>query len=178
MGWIEDIGQFVGDAGNWIDKNQGWLKPVVKFGTGALGQMNTSDAQSQYLEYLRQQEQQNYQNSVDATNAYNQQLQASQGAAAANRAAAMQTEANRQAAAKKGNKKSQQTYKELLALYAPFKDTATQLLPQMSQTYQNSLGMQNAMSQYLNQPGQVAKLDAAGPAWNVNVPLPESLKGR
>ena len=168
--------------GDWISNNKDWLSPVVKTGLKYLGQRNNQNTQSQYLDYLRQREQQNYQNNVDQINYYNAQGAASSGASAAAaraaQAAAMATEANRQAAAGQANSALQANYKQLLKLYAPYKKVADTLLPQMSQTYQNSLGLQNALSSYVNSPAQVAKLDAAGPAWSVNVPLPDSVRLR
>lgn len=160
-------------AGGWITRNSDWLKPVIGAGIGAYQQSQSDDTQSQYLDYLRQREDANYQNMLA-------QMQAGQGGGgdggAARAAAQRQTEANRMAASKKANKVSRKTYKKLLEMYQPFRDTATQLLPQMTKTYENSLGMQGDMMQYLQNPAQMAKLDAAGPAYNVNVPLPDSVR--
>lgn len=177
MSWFEDIGSWIGD-------NQDWLKPVVSVGVGALKQTNTDKAQSDYMNYLKQREQQNYQNSVDQINAYNSQLAAGGGGGsgrggggnAAATAAARKNEKRSRKASKKANDALQDTYKQILGMYAPYKETADKLLPQMTQTYQNSLGMQNALARYVNSPAQVAKLDAAGPAWNINVPLPDSVR--
>lgn len=176
MGWEDTIGAITG----FIDRNKSWLEPVAKIGIGALNQNNTDNAQSQYLQYLRDREAKNYQDQVAAINAYNEQGAAAAGArsaaAASRTAAARATEANRQAAAKKANKESQKMYKKLLEMYKPYKDTADRLLPQMTQTYENSLGMQNAMAQFLNRPEQTAKLNASVPSWMVNVPLPDEVK--
>lgn len=174
MSWISDIGDWIGD-------NKSWLKPVAELGSGLFKQTQQNDQQSQYLDYLRQKEQQNYNDSVNAINAYNAQMAAASGYGGDNSAAiaaANQTDANQMRAARKANKVSQKAYKDILAMYAPYKATADRLLPQMTQTYENSLGLQNAMGKYIASPEQVAKLDAAGPAWNMNVPLPESLRYR
>lgn len=162
------------------------IKPVVGAGLGALNQSNADNTQSQYLAYLKQKELENYQNSVNQITAYNSQLGASGGGGGrrsgggggngAAVAAANATEKNRQAALKKANKLTQNTYKELLKMYAPYRQTADQLLPQMTQTYENSLGLQNSLASFVSSPAQVAKLNAAGPAWNVNVPLPDSVR--
>lgn len=160
------------------------IKPVVGAGLGALKQSQSDDTQSQYLNYLKQKELENYNNSVAGIQAYNAQLGASGGGGGrsggggngASVAAANATEKNRQKALKKANKEQQTMYKELLKMYQPYRDTADKLLPEMTQTYQNSLGLQNALATYVNSPAQVAKLDAAGPAWNVNVPLPDSVR--
>jgi len=171
---------WLGDAFGWIKDNKDIIEPAATFGFGALQQVNKDNTESQYLDYLRQKEQQNFQDSSAAIDAYNQQAQAAAGAAQANAAArasaARATEANRQAAAKKANKVDKKTYKDILKMYAPYRQTANQLLPQMQQTYQNSLGLQNALAQYVNSPAQVAKLDAAVPAYNVNIPLPDYVR--
>lgn len=185
MSWFSDAVDWVGDkvAGSstggisgWLDTNSSWLKPVVGAVTGGITQHNSDNTQKEYLDYLKEREQQNYQNSVDQINAYNQQLQANNAAAGARSAAARQNEANRMKAGKKANKVTQKAYKEILAMYAPYKNVADTLLPQMSQTYQNSLGLQNALAQYVSSPAQTAKLDAGQPSWNINVPLPDSIR--
>lgn len=172
-GWFSDIADTVG---SFVGDNSSWLKPVVSIGMGALQQNQRDNTQQQYLDYLRQQEDQNYQDSVTGINAYNEQLAATQAAAASRAAAARQTEANRMKASKKANKVSQQTYKDILAMYKPYKDVADRLLPQKTQAYENSLGLQNSLLNYIQQPNQKAKLDAAGPAWSVNVPLPDYMR--
>lgn len=160
----------------FIGKNSNWLAPVVATGLGAFKQNSADTAANDYLSYLHQQEDQNYQNSVNNINQYNDQLSANNAAAGARAAAARQNQANAMRAAKKGNKVSQQTYKQVLAMYAPYKAVADQLLPQMTQTYQNSLGLQNALGQFVNSPAQVAKLNGSIPSYQVNVPLPDSIK--
>ena len=178
MSWISDIG-------GWLSDNKGVIGSVVGTGLNAINQYNKDESQSQYLEYLRQREDKNYQDQVAQINAYNAQLAAAgsgggggggsrgNGAAAA---AARKTEANRMKASKKANKISQESFKKIIDMYAPLAGTVNELLPLKTDTYKKSLGMQNAMSQYLAQPGQMAKLDAAGPAWNVNIPLPDLVR--
>lgn len=181
MSWFSDIGDFIGGSstggvGGWLNTNSSWLKPIAELGVGAVKQNQVDNTQSQYLDYLKSKENQNYDDSVAQINAYNAQLEASNAASAARAAAARGTEANRMKASKKANKVSQSTYKDLLKMYKPYRDTADALLPQMTQTYQNSLGMQNNMMNYLAQPNQMAKLDASGPAFRVKIPLPDSVR--
>ena len=185
MSWFSDAFDWIG---SFYKDNKDWIQPVVKTAVGAFQQNNKDSAQSQYQQYLQQKEQQNYQNSVDAINAYNAQVAAILGsggggggggggaAAAAAAAAARQTEANRMKAAKKANKYMQSVYKKALEAYAPYKATADQLLPQMQKTYEGSLGMQNNLASFVQDPMQMAKLNASIPAWQVNVPLPESVR--
>ncbi len=185
MSWLSDIGESVlGVTTDYkLADQESWLKPLISLGTGALKQSNVDNSQSQYLDYLKQREMANYQKSLADINAYNAQLAmvgggsgGGGGGSGAGAAAANATEANRMKAAKKANKFSQNTYKELLKIYEPYRKTADTLLPQMTATYQDSLAMQNSMMKYLQQPGQMAKLDANTPAWMVNVPLPDSVR--
>lgn len=177
--WLSDI---IEPVSGFISDNASWLKPVAQIGLGALRQNNVDESQSQYLDYLRQREQQNYQNSVDQINAYNAQLASAgsggggSGNAAASAAAARATEKNRMKASKKSNKAMQNTYKELLAMYAPYRATADKLLPQMTQTYENSLGIQNALAKFVGSPEQTAKLNASVPSWQIKIPLPDSVR--
>lgn len=173
MSWLSDAW----DAGKtFIGDNKDWLKPVAAFGVDALKQTQSDDLNSQYIDYLRNRENQNYENAKAQADAYNQQLAASGAASSARAAAARQNESNRLAAAKKANKVTQDTYKKILAMYAPYKQTADALLPQMTKTYQDSLALQGDMLGFVQSPEQQAKLNAAGPAWNVNVPLPDYVK--
>lgn len=188
MGW----GDILSGVSEFWGNNKDWIQPLVKVGVGALKQSNTDNSQAEYLDYLKAQETANYQKKVDEINAYNAQLLATAAAgggggsgggggagaanAAAAAAAARQTEKNRQKAAKKANNFLQQNYKELLAMYSPYKDTAAQLLPQMTQTYERSMGLQNSLASYLSNPAQMQKLDASIPAYQVKVPVPDSVR--
>ena len=175
MGWFDGVTGF-------LEKNADWLKPVVGLGLGALKQGNVDNTQKEYINYLKQREDANYQNSINDINAYNAQMQANFAASSANRraaaGAAAANEAARQGAAKKANKVQQKMYKNLLAMYAPYRQTADQLLPQMTKTYEGSLGLQNSLASLLATPTEKAKFTASVPAWQVNVPLPESVKGK
>lgn len=159
------------------------IKPLVGVGLGAIGQTSTDDAQQQYLDYLKQRETDNYNTSVANINAYNTQgaADASSNAAAdaSARSAAVATAANRAAAAKKANTYLQNSYKKVLAMYAPYKKTADTLLPQMTQTYEGSLGLQNSLASLLQTPAQQARLQGSStPAWQIQVPLPASVVGK
>lgn len=170
MGWFDTVT-------GWIGDNKDWLKPVASIGTGILKQVNTNNTQDQYLDYLKQREDKNYQDSLAAINAYNTQLAASGNRGDGGRAAAArQNQASQMKAEKKGNKVSQDTYKKILEMYAPYKQTADTLLPQMTKTYQDSLGLQNSMLGFVKDPMQQAKLNGSIPAYNVNVPLPDSVR--
>lgn len=177
-------GGILDTVSSFIGNNQGWLKPVLSTVTGAIRQTNTDNSQQDYLNYLRQREDQNYQNSLAQINAYNAALSAGGGGGSSGGgggngaavAAAKATEANRMKAAKKANQYTKTMYSKLLDMYAPYKQTADALLPQMTKTYQDSLGLQSALNQYVQRPDQVAKLNASVPAYAINIPLPDSVR--
>lgn len=175
MSFWDDITGFIGD-------NKGWLQPLATAGLGALKQSNSDNTQSEYLQYLKDRENQNYQNSINQINAYNTAMGAnvasSNAARASARTAASANQAAQLAAAKKAKNQMQKTYKNLLAMYAPYRQTADRLLPQMTQTYEGSLGIQNSLAKLLASPEQQAKFSASVPAWQINVPLPDSLKAK
>lgn len=172
------------DEGSWWDGASTWLGDnwgeIAKAGVGAYGIYQKTKGENAYNDYLRENERLN----AERTNAYNDQLAkdaASQNAASytnsAAQIAAMQgTEANRMAAALQASKYSQNMYRKLLKMYEPYRQTAEMLLPQKTQTYQNSLALQNAMGNYVSSPDQMAKLNASVPAYNVNIPLPDSVR--
>lgn len=170
MSIIDDIG--LGGVGDWITGNSSWLKPVIGAGIGAVQQGQKDNLQSDYLNYLKQSEDQNFANSQAQIDFYNQQLAAKGAAAAAKRNAAIQTEANRQAAARKANQSLQKTYKQVLQMYQPYVDTATKLLPEKTASYEQALNLQNALGKFVNSPSQVARLNGGStPAYMIDVPL-------
>jgi hypothetical protein len=175
MSWLSDAWDGVS---GFISDNKSIIKPIVGVGLGALNQSNADKSQSQYLDYLREKENQNYQASVDAITAYNAQGGGGGGGHGGGgaAAAAAANERARLAAAKKANKKEKKTYKKLLEMYAPYRAVADKLLPEMTQTYQNSLGLQSALGNFINQPEQMAKLNGSIPAFAVDVPLPDTIR--
>lgn len=154
---------------DWLGNHAG---DILDTGIAIYGQSQKDKSQDQYLDYLRERENQNYQDSVNAINAYNAQLGGGGGGAGAFNA----TEANRLAALSAANAASQASYKKILQMYKPLRKTVKRLLPQMTKTYENSLGLQGKLSDFIQSPEQMALLNQSGPAWNVNVPLPDYVK--
>lgn len=164
MAWWSDITDFIG-------KNKDWLEPVVSTGVGLATYGNNEQSRSQYAQYLAEREQANYERALADAQNYNAQSQAGAAAAAA-------TEGNRQAAAGRANDYTQAGYADLREMYQPFVRTAHNLLPKMSRAYQQGLNLQTGLSSFLNQPDQMAKLNGSVPAYNINVPLPDSVRLR
>ena len=170
MSWLSDAWDGVK---GFVTDNKDWLQPAAKVITGALNQKNVDNTQDLYTQYLREKEMRNYQDYVAQAQAYNAGLGQGgggrSGGGGGNNAAAM-------AASKKANRKMQQTYRKLLAMYKPYKDAADTLLPGMMQSYQSGLGLMGDMTNIVKDPVQMAKLNGSIPAYKVNVPLPESVR--
>ena len=164
MSWWDPITSFIGE-------NKGWLEPVVSTGVELAKYGNNQSSRSQYLDYLRKKEQENYARALADTQNLNSQAEGS-------RAAAMATESNRVAAAAKANEFLQNSYKDLLKMYGPSIKTANNLMPKMSQAYQQGLGLQRALASYVSSPEQMAKLSGSVPAYAISIPLPDSVRLR
>ena len=163
------------DLGDWSGIGD-IVSPIIGAGVGAYKQSQADNAQSEYLNYLRQREDKNYQDYIDQVNQYNQQGAQMGSGGGGGAAAAAATEANRQRAARRAMKSQQGTYRQLLEMYAPYRQTADRLLPQMTGAYENSLGLQNSLLNFVKSPEQMAKLNGSVPAWQTNVPLPDSVR--
>ena len=155
---------------------------------GILGTSNSSNTGSGIADILRRREQSDYeygQKYNAAAQAYNTQAMAnaasnraaSQAAAGARRAAAMATEANRQKAAKKSMKTMDKTYKETMDMYAPFQQSALQLLPQMQKNFEGGMNMSNDLLKLIQQPQNMELLYGAKPASMLGPKLPSSFRG-
>jgi hypothetical protein len=138
-----------------LDKNADWLLPVANATLGAFGanqQSSNRDAMLNASEraILAQYDREQAQGASDAEyeTAYNNwaagQRARSAAAAAANQraaqAAAAATRKNQFAARKKGDKVQTDAMRNRMTYFAPFKDTALRLLPQMEGAYSQGNG--------------------------------------
>lgn len=162
----------------------GIFKKAAPFLAGGLGGYNLWEgrqARKKYGNSIKDKinydfEQQKKQHDYDAQ--YNQQMAEWQFAdAASRRAAAAATERNRQAAARKAQRIMDAAYGKSRDTFQPWVDTGNRLLPQVEQTYGNSLGSMNLLNAYLFQPQQIQKLDAVKPAYFNNIPLDSFFAG-
>ena len=181
MSWWDDISSFVGD-------NFDWLGPTLDFAGNAFGSYNRGQTRGDYWDALEQQRQQEHADGQKTYNAYLDWLQQSRAASDANRAAgsraaaaraagAAQTERNRQRAASKAFKIRDKTFEEQLGLYKPYSDTGQRLLPQMEGATSKGIANLNMLSDYLNKPEQLQKLNQTKSANSVNLKLPKYLQG-
>lgn len=169
------------DIGGWLSSNSDWLKPTLSLGSNLYKYNQSSGNQANYISMLKQQEDRKFADTQaynDAARAYNEQVASAQNAnaAAAARASAI-NQANAQAAKNKAAKQMDKVYKRNLEIYKPFKNTALDLLPQMSKAYSDSLTGYNMLAAYLQRPEQMAKLDLNRPQWAVGAPTPSWAKG-
>lgn len=171
------------------------LSDVLNIGKTALGvyqgyKQNSNDnrAYGQITDYYRQRAEKEYDNLVANAEAQNQYNQAMSGyraraAAAANAAArarasaAQQEMKNQMAAKKKGMKEQQKYYDTALSYLTPYRQAGEAVLPDVTNTYKNSLGGMNLLYQYLTAPGALAKLNQGRAAHTVSIPIPDYLKG-
>lgn len=166
-------------VGSFVSDNSGWIKPIVGAGLGYLqGSTNNSYASS-YADALEKQNQANYANYLSNLDAYNKYQTAASSASAANRAAAASARAANDkasmAAAKKALKYETKAKKEAFARYQPYVDAANSLLPKRTALAGQGLDLLSTLGQQLA--GQTGKLSGSnGPAWTINVPVPEYLK--
>lgn len=102
---------------------------------------------------------------------------ASQAAAGARRAAAQATEANRQKANKKATQYMDKKYKETMAMYAPFQQSALQLLPQMQKSFEGGMNLSNNLLGMLQQPENMQLLNGAKTMGQAGPKLPSFFRG-
>lgn len=158
------------------------LLPLAIMGGLNLAQEYNKSRETNKIRNLQQQaEEQNYRDYVanyQATAEYNKQLaQYEANARAANAAARSATDANRRAAAEKALKVKNDYSQQLMALYEPFKQMSTQLLPQMAGAYGQGLGQLNMLQAYANRPDMMARMSGSVPAAQTQLQLPSYLAG-
>jgi hypothetical protein len=109
----------------------------------------------------------------EAARAYNEQAAAAANANAAARASASAAnQRNALAASNAAWKRREKDLSKMMKVYAPFKDTALNLLPQMTKVYENGLNTSNMLNAYLNRPENMAKLGDNVSQWNSGAPVP------
>lgn len=156
------------------------IKTGLDIGGNLYDSYNKSSTSNDYINSLRASEDRQFAD----TNAYNsalaawqqQQAGAAASARAASAAAAGATDKNRQAAAKKAQAYLDKVYKRTMDMYAPFKDTATRLLPQMEKSYSTGIDTSNMLSAYLQNPQNMALLNGSTSAAASGPMLPDYLR--
>lgn len=159
----------------------GIIKSAVDIGGNLYNTYNKQNTSDNYASTLANSETQQYNDTLNYNNALADYYSKASGAAASARAsansAAAATDRNRQAAQLKAKKYLDSVYKKTMAMYAPFRDTASQLLPQMQKSYEGGLNTSNLLSAYLSNPENMAKLNQSRSAAASGPDLPSYLKG-
>lgn len=193
MGFFDSIGSFFSD-------NASWLKPVASTALNIGSQLNQSGARNAYVDMLKENEDRNYQQGLGNYNAYTDWLRGREANSAANSAAgaasararaasaaaaqaayaaaAKQQEKNRVKALKKAKNREEQGFNEALNLYKPYVEAGAQVLPGMTKAYGSSLDTAGLLNSLLTSPDSLQKLNQGTAAYNVNIPLPDYLKGK
>lgn len=170
------------DITDWISKNASWLKPVASGAFDLVGNAVTSGRTNDYFDRLREAENRNYEQSkanYDAYSSWAEQNAASSRAAAAARAAvANRNDELRRQFEKKGWKQYKKHFNEAKGYLEPYRQAGTQLLPQMTKAYEGGLGALGNLLGQFQQPDRMNLMYQNTPAYNVNIPLPDYLKGK
>lgn len=164
------------------------IKDILNVGGNLFNTYNDSSSNDAIANIIKQNEIQKYNDTKaynDAATAYNSQAMAMAGAnsaarsraAAAAAAARRQNDINAQHAADRAQKFLNKKYKETMAMYAPFRQSATTLLPEMQGSFEGGLGLSNSLLSLLKQPDQMAKLNGSQPASMLGPKLPSYFKG-
>lgn len=162
---------------------------LVDAGLGAYGAYNQGKTASSAADILKQHEQYKYDQAKQNYNAYNAYLAQKQAAQAAGAGAAASAAAARYNAQQKTEKRRRKKFKQAKKEYKenfeqnvipqlqPFVQTGHRLLPQVEQTYGDSLSGMNALGQFLQSPERMKLMQPSGPTTQQNIgTLPEYLK--
>lgn len=173
---ISDIFSGVGD---FFSDNSSWLKPVAQAGLDIYKQYQKQEANDKIADIYRQREQNNYNNYMADVAAYNQQVAQQQAAANAARASAQAaraaTEANRQAAAKKANDVVQKNYKQMIKLMKPYQVATSSLIDPAQKNMTGGFDTMSKLNAILMGADNMALLNNSGPAYAIDIPLPDYL---
>ena len=159
------------------------FKPVVNLAGNLFDSYNQDRSGDALSKVLRGREDSDYTNTLaynDALGKYNAQAMAMAGrrggGGGGRAAAAAATEANRQKALARANRRLMKTYDQSMAMYKPFADTATQLLPKMQQTYTQGLDTSGLLNAYLQKPENMSLLNASKSATAAGPQLPDYMR--
>lgn len=174
-----DFSSIISGIGDFVDNNSSWLKPVAQAGLDLYKQYQKQSANDKISDIYRQREQNNYNNYLAEVEAYNQQVQQQQAAANAARASAQAaraaTEKNRQAAASKANDVVQKNYKQMIKLMKPYQKATSALIVPSQENMEGGFDIMSKLNSILSGSENMALLKNSGPAYAIDIPLPDYL---
>jgi hypothetical protein len=154
-----------------------WLEPLLSIGSNAYKLSSGNKSSSGLYDVLKGAEDRNFADTMaynDAARAYNEQAAAAANARSrASAAASAANQRNSLAASNAAWKRREKDLSKMMEVYAPFKDTALNMLPKMSKVYEGGLNNFNMLNAYLNRPENMAKLGDNVSQWNSGAPIPE-----
>lgn len=160
----------------WTD----YIAPILS-GLGGFYQASQQNAGSQGgFDQMKANEDRRYADYIAERKYYDQyvtaQYEQEQAAKAAGAAAASKNAAAKMAAQGNAFNAYTKDNKQIQNLWNPYAETGRRLLPQMEQTYGNSLQSMNLLNSYMNTPQYQQQTNQQTPAYEVNIPLPDYLK--
>jgi hypothetical protein len=157
-----------------------YIVPILS-GIGSLWQAyNSNSGKSAGFDAMKANEDRRYADYLAERQYYDQytmaQYEQEQAARAAGAAAAAKNAAAKSAAEKKAFGSYKKDNRKIQKLWEPYAQTGQRLLPQMEQTYGNSLNNMNLLSAYMSSPQYQQSMNQSVPAYETNIPLPDYLK--
>ena len=171
------FGDIFSGVGDFLSGNSSWLKPLAQVGMTAYNTHEKNQQAQGYINFLRDQENQNYQNYTNNRDAYLQWYQQNHAGGGGRGRGGGSNNAAALAAQKKAMEREQQGFADARKTLQPWYDVGVRLLPNQAETYGNSLNALNMLYAYQTTPQMVSQMNQSRPAWQVDVPLPEHLKG-
>jgi hypothetical protein len=195
MGFWSGIGDVISSATKWIGANKDIIKPIVSAGAGLYSSYQKGQDTQAAIDLQRRQEQERYDKAIQNRNEYldwyrqKAAYEAQKGGGGGGRrggggggggggGAAPGLTAEQYNALKLAMATSGAGYDTGLSKLSPLADTAPALMSSMTDAYGNSVRGANALLAYLTTPSEVAKLNQATPAANVDIQLPDYLKAK
>lgn len=162
MSWLGDI---FDTAGDFVTKNSNWLKPVATAGLGIYALNQQKKFANKAIDLEKQAADQKYQLALARSGG------GGGGGGGINKKKLIQ-------AYKEAMKKEQEGYAAALARYKPFTDASLQILPQQVKTYEDAAKNISMLNAYLMTPQKLAQMDQSVPAYTIDIPLPDYIKGK
>lgn len=164
---------------DFFDSLFDYLPEILLGGSALYGAYESDKNRDRYVDQARANEDRNYADSKANYDAYLSYLNGVGGGVAANNAAYAgahaKQEQGRLGALGKGIKKYEKAHKQGMGMLRPYVQAGHMLLPKATKTYGNALDTMNLMNAYLSSPEKM--VPKGGPAYQVNIPIPDYLKG-
>ena len=177
-----DFSSIISGVGDFVDNNSSWLKPVAQVGLDLYKQYQQGGARDDVADLYREREKRNWEQYLAEEQAYQAQQAQSWAQAQANRraaaAAAAATDANRREALGKANKVEQKNYKQMIKLIKPYQKATSALIDPSQKTFEQGFDTISMLNGILKGKDNMALLKDSGPAYGIDIPIPEYMKAK